>query len=278
MGKNKLPSILTPAGQYIQEIQRYPILSKEEEFEIAVGYYKHKDIEAAHKLVVSNLRFVIKIANEYANYGLKLLDLIQEGNMGLMRAVKTFNPYKDTRLITYAVWWIRSYIHDYIQRNWSMVKIGTTQAQRKLFYRLRQEKSLLEQLGIEETPKLLAEKIGVREKDVIEMDQRLSGRDVSLEQPLSEDSKTSKLDFIADDRGNVEQVLAEKEEEVILQNKMRVFEKTLKDRDLFIYKERLISENPMTLQEIADKYGISKERARQLEEKIKKNLKGFLTK
>lgn len=276
MGKNKLPSILTPAGQYIQEIQRYPILSKEEEFEIAVRYHKHKDIEAAHKLVVSNLRFVIKIANEYANYGLKLLDLIQEGNMGLMRAVKTFNPYKDTRLITYAVWWIRSYIHDYIQRNWSMVKIGTTQAQRKLFYRLRQEKSLLEQLDIEETPKLLAEKIGVREKDVIEMDQRLSGRDISLEQPLSEDGKTSKLDFIADDRGNVEQVLAEKEEAVIFQNKMRVFEKTLKDRDLFIYKERLISENPMTLQEIADKYGISKERARQLEEKIKKNLKNFL--
>ncbi|MEK7790293.1 MAG: RNA polymerase factor sigma-32 [Deltaproteobacteria bacterium] len=277
MGKNKLPSILTPAGQYIQEIQRYPLLSKEEEFDLAVRYHKHKDIEAAHKLVVSNLRFVITIANEYARYGLKLLDLIQEGNMGLMRAVKTFNPYKDTRLITYAVWWIRSYIHDYIQRNWSMVKIGTTQAQRKLFYRLRQEKSLLEQLDIEETPKLLAEKIGVREKDVIEMDQRLSGRDVSLEQPLSEDSKASRLDFIADDQGNVEQVLAEKEEEVILQNKMQIFEKTLKDRDLFIYKERLVSENPMTLQEIADKYGISKERARQLEEKIKKNLKGFLT-
>lgn len=276
MGKSKLPSILTPAGQYIQEIQRYPLLSREEEFDLAVRYHTHKDIEAAHKLVVSNLRFVITIANEYANYGLKLLDLIQEGNMGLMRAVKTFNPYKDTRLITYAVWWIRSYIHDYIQRNWSMVKIGTTQAQRKLFYRLRQEKSLLEQLDIEETPKLLAEKIGVREKDVIEMDQRLSGRDVSLEQPISEDSKASKLDFIADDQGNVEQVLVEKEEEVILRNKMHDFEKTLKDRDLFIYKERLISENPLTLQEIADKYGISKERARQLEEKIKKNLKNFL--
>ncbi len=278
MAKNKLPSILTPAGQYIQEVQKYPLLSREEEFELAVRYHKHKDIEAAHKLVVSNLRFVITIANEYARYGLKLLDLIQEGNMGLMRAVKTFNPYKDTRLITYAVWWIRSYIHDYIQRNWSMVKIGTTQAQRKLFYRLQREKSLLEQLDIEETPKLLAERIGVREKDVIEMDQRLSGRDVSLEQPISEDSKASKLDFIADNQGNVEQVLSEKEEEKILQNKMHDFEKTLKDRDLFIYKERLVSENPMTLQEIADKYKISKERARQLEEKIKKNLKGFLTK
>lgn len=278
MAKNKLPSVLTPTARYIQEVLKYPVLSKEQEFELAVRYHKHKEVEAAHKLVVSNLRFVIKIANEYANYGLKLLDLIQEGNIGLMRAVKTYNPYKDTRLITYAVWWIRSYIHDYIQRNWSMVKIGTTQAQRKLFYRLRQEKALLEQLDIEETPKLLAEKIGVREKDVIEMDQRLSQRDVSLEQPVFDDGKATKLDFIADDHGNVEQVLAEKEEEVILKNKMQIFEKTLKDRDLFIYKKRLVSEDPMTLQEIADKYKISKERARQLEEKIKKNLKGFLTK
>src|SRR3989338_10818494 len=144
--KNSLPQVISPAERYIQEVLRYPMLSKDEEFDLAVRYWKNKDLESAHKLVTSNLRFVIKIANEYAKYGLKLMDIVQEGNMGLMRAVKTYNPYKDTRLITYAVWWIRSYIHDYIQRNWSLVKMGTTQAQRKLFYRLKNEQKALEQL------------------------------------------------------------------------------------------------------------------------------------
>src|SRR3989338_8670188 len=185
--KNSLPQVISPAERYIQEVLRYPMLSRDEEFELAVHYWKNKDLEAAHKLVTSNLRFVIKIANEYANYGLKLMDVVQEGNMGLMRAVKTYNPYKNTRLITYAVWWIRSYIHDYIQRNWSLVKIGTTQAQRKLFYKLQKEKQKLDQYDLEASPKLLAQKLGVREKDVIEMDQRMHSRDISLDAPLKAD-------------------------------------------------------------------------------------------
>ncbi len=278
MAKNSLPQIISPSEQYIKEVLRYPLLSKEEEFELAARYWKDKDLESAHKLVTSNLRFVIKIANEYANYGLKLMDVIQEGNIGLMRAVKTYNPYKDTRLITYAVWWIRSYIHDYIQRNWSLVKIGTTQAQRKLFYKLQKEKQKLDHYDLETSPKLLAQKLGVREKDVIEMDQRMQGRDISLDAPLKkgDDDKNTRIDFIADDKGNVEQFLAEKEEALMMQNKLKEFEKTLKERNLFIYKKRLVAEKPMTLQAIANKYKISKERARQLEEKIKTNLKMFL--
>lgn len=273
-----LPQTISPGDRYIQEVIQYPILSKEEEFELAVRYQKNKEIEAAHKLVVANLRFVIKIANEYASYGLKLMDIVQEGNIGLMRAVKTYNPYKNTRLITYAVWWIRSYIHDYIQKNWSLVKIGTTQAQRKLFYKLKKEKEALEKFDLEETPKLLAEKLGVREKDIIEMDQRMQGRDISLDAPLSPDDDNSmRVNFIADSQGNVENLMEEKEEALIMGDKLKQFEKTLKDRDLFIYRKRLISEKPMTLQAIADKYKISKERARQLEEKIKNNLKKFLT-
>lgn len=275
--RKSLPGIVSPETQYIKEIQRYPVLTKEQEFELAVKYFKEKEVESAHQLVVANLRFVIKIANEYANYGLKLIDLIQEGNIGLMRAVKTFNPYRDTRLITYAVWWIRSYIHDYIQHNWSMVKIGTTQAQRKLFYRLKKEKEELRHLHLDDSPKLLAHKMGVREKDVVEMEQRMSARDVSLNAPLTDEDKKTHIDFVADEHNSVEQVLEEKESEIILKEKLESFEKTLKDRDLYIFQQRLLSENPITLQSIADKYNISKERARQLEERIKKNLKSFLS-
>ncbi|MBI4040354.1 MAG: RNA polymerase factor sigma-32 [Deltaproteobacteria bacterium] len=278
MSKHKsVPAVLDPLAQYANQIQQYPVLNKEEEFRLAVRYHKHKDLEAAHKLVVSNLRFVIKIANEYAHYGLKILDLIQEGNIGLMRAVKTYNPYKDTRLITYAVWWIRSYIHDYIQHNWSLVKIGTTQAQRKLFYKLQQEKDELSKLELEQTPKLLAHKLGVKEKEVIEMENRMRSRDVSLDTPISEDEKASHLEFVADQQNSAEQQLSDEEQKIIVQQKMEAFEKHLKGRDLYIYKNRLISENPMSLQEIGDHFQISKERARQLEERIKQKLKNFLS-
>lgn len=247
---------------------------------MAVRYVENKDLESAHKLITANLRFVIKIANEYIKYGLRMIDLIQEGNIGLMRAVKTYNPYKDTRLITYAVWWIRSYIHDYIQRNWSMVKMGTTQAQRRLFYRLKKEKEALERMNIDivNAPKLIADKLGIREKDVIEMDQRLKARDLSLDAPISKDDETtSHLNFIADEQGNVEEILSHNEESYLMRKQLKAFESSLKDRDLFIYQQRLVSDTPMTLQAIADRYKISKERARQLEVKIKKNLKNFLS-
>ena len=282
MTKNKsLPKVLSSTERYIQEIQQYPLLRKEEEFELAVQYYKHKDLKAAHRMVTANLRFVIKIANEYANYGLQILDIIQEGNIGLMRAVKTYNPYKDTRLITYAVWWIRSYIHDYIQRNWSLVKMGTTQAQRKLFYRLKKEQKALEQLeylSSTEKIKRISKALGVKEKEVIEMNQRLAGKDFSLDTPIASDNeKTTHLHFIADEKGNVEQVLQQKEEALLLKRKLEAFEKELTKRDHFIFQKRMIAEKQMTLQAIADKYKISKQRARHLEEKIKNSLKKFLT-
>src|SRR3989338_9117039 len=196
--KSYFPTVTTPYERYLQEIQKFPLLSREEEHELAHRYYKTGELEIAHKLVTANLRFVIKIANEYAAYGLRIMDLIQEGNIGLMRAVKTFNPYKSTRLITYAVWWIRSYIHDYIQRSWSLVKVGTTQSQRKLFYKLRQEKAPLEQLGLGRDIKLLSERLGVKEKEIEEMEGRLAARDVSLDTPFSEEGKALRLDLLED--------------------------------------------------------------------------------
>ena len=277
MGKKKsLPSLADPLQRYIAEASQYPLLSKNEEHDLAIRYFKQGDIEAAHKLVTANLRFVIKIAYEYAKYGLRLIDLVQEGNIGLMRAVKSFNPYKDTRLITYAVWWIRSYIHDYIQKNWSLVKIGTTQAQRKLFYQLQKERDELAKYNIQETPKLLADKLNVKEEEVVEMQKRMKSRDLSLDAPIGDEDKSTHIDFVADESGQVEEILSEKEEEHLMMIRMKKFEHSLKGRDLFIYQKRLISDAPMSLQELGDHFGVSKERARQLEERIKKGLKQSL--
>lgn len=277
-GVARTPAIISPYSQYLAEIHRYPLLTKEEEYEIAIKFYKTGDPKAAHILVTSNLRFVVKIAQEYANYGIKVLDLIQEGNIGLMRAVKTFNPYKDVRLVTYAVWWIRAYIQDYIQRNWSMVKIGTTQAQRKLFYKLNQEKRKLDVLGLPVDVKLLSQKLEMKEKEVAEMEKRLSARDLSLDEPLREEGRARIGDTIAAEMapGAEEQLLLE-QEAALFKHHLEEFKETLSIRDRDILELRLLSEHPLTLEEIGQKHGITKERVRQLENEIKGRLKTFLT-
>lgn len=264
---------------YIAEIQRHPLLTKEEEKELAVKYYETKDRESLQRLVTSNLRFVVKIAYEYINYRMKLLDLIQEGNMGLLKAVQDFNPYKEVRLTTYAVWWIRSYIQDAILKNYSLVKMGTTQAQKRLFYRLRKEQKKLDQMGIgspSQNIKLLASKLDVKEKEVEEMDQRLSQVDVSLNAPIKSDEKKEHIQSFADPKESVEDALGNEEQRIIFKRILEKFSADLEGREKLIFMERLISENPLTLQEIGDKYNITKERARQLEEHLKEKLKNYM--
>ena len=264
---------------YLREIQRYPLLTRDEERDLAVKYHQTQDREALQKLVTSNLRFVVKVAYEYVHYRLKLLDLIQEGNMGLVKAVQEFDPYKDVRLTTYAVWWIRSYIQDAILKNYSLVKIGTTQAQKRLFYRLRQEQRKLEQMGIlpQERVKLLASKLDVKEKEVEEMQQRLSANDLSLNAPVTEGEDRQRIQTLADPSAPPDEVLGETEQAELFKKVLHEFARSLEGREKVIFHDRLISENPLTLQEIGDKYKITKERARQIEEQIKGKLKDYVS-
>jgi len=284
-GKSKLPAKEDGTSKYLAEISKYPLLSKEEEFELARKLYHEKDESAAQKLVTSNLRFVVKIAGEYTKFGLKLLDLIQEGNMGLLIAVKKFNPYRETKLTSYAVWWIRRYIHDYMLRKWSLVKIGTTAAQKKLFYKLRQEQEKLKTyLEYGNAPRLLEHKIiaknlGVKEKEVAEMEMRMQGGDLSLDAPVGDESDSDKfLDTLKDNTPDAEETLSRNNLRAIFQETLEKYTETLSSRDRYILEKRLIAEDPVNLREIGEKYNISRERVRQLEERIKKNLKDFILK
>ena len=234
------------------------------------------DSEAAYTLVTSNLRLVVKIALEFQRIWMQnLLDLIQEGNIGLMQAVKKFDPYKNVKFSYYASFWIKAYILKFIMDNWRLVKIGTTQGQRKLFFRLKKEKQKLIEQGFDPKPKLLSERLGVSEKEVIDMDQRLDGWDVSLDAPVKDDSDTGRIDFLSSDSDSVEDRVAKKEMEKLLHTKIDEFKKTLNDRELEIFDMRIFSDAPLTLQDIGDKYGISRERVRQVEKNIIKKIKTF---
>ena len=263
---------------YLREIQKYPILSKEEEHELAIHFKETQDRETLQKLVTANLRFVVKIAFEYIHYRVKLLDLIQEGNMGLVKAVQEFDPYKDVRLTTYAVWWIRSYIQEAILKNYSLVKIGTTQAQKRLFYRLKKEQKRLEQEGISPSQgvKLLAERLDVKEKEIEEMSQRLSHNDVSLNAPLNHDEKSERINHLASSQEPPDVTLGDAEQETLFKKILKQFGETLEGREKVVFYDRLVSENPMTLQEIGEKYKFTKERARQIEEQVKEKLKKYM--
>lgn len=265
-----------PLRHYMAEIRRYRFLTKEEEFRLAVQYQKEEDLDAVSKLVMANLKIVVIIAMEYKNLGMNMMDLIQEGNLGLMQAVKKFDPYREIRLVTYATWWIRAYILRYIINNWRLVKIGTTQAQRKLFFNLMKEKARLESLGYEAGPKLIASGLGVKEKEVIEMDQRLGSREMSLDEPLKEDAETTLLSILPSRETPVDDRLAEEEISALFRDKIAEFSRTMNERDLDILKNRILSESPKSLSEIGKAYGISKERVRQLEENIIKRLKKYL--
>lgn len=265
-----------PLQRYLTEIRRYPLLSREEEHELGVRYREHKDVEAAYRLVTANLRLVVMIAREYQRAFRNLLDLIQEGNIGLMEAVKNFDPYRGIRFPSYAVWWIRAYIIRYVMNNWRMVKIGTTQAQRKLFFNLQKEKDRLEAEGFVAGPKLLAKRLDVKESEVVEMEQRLAARDLSVDAPIEAGDATTMLDFLPSPEGNVEDAVAAAESRELISQKVKEFGEHLSGKDRVIFDSRLMAEEPLTLQEIGDRYGISRERVRQIEERIKKKLKAYL--
>jgi len=264
--------------RYLAEIRRYPLLTREEEHRIAVEYKQFGNLEAAYKLVTSNLRLVVMIAREYQRAFRSLLDLIQEGNIGLMEAVKNFDPYRGIRFPSYAAWWIRAYILRYLINNWRMVKIGTTQAQRKLFFNLQKEKERLEAEGFTLGPKLLAQRLNVKEGEVVEMEQRLASRDLSTDAPVGDDEGATLLSFMADQKETPEEHFAGAEYRRMLSEKIEEFSKGLKDKELAIFRERLLNEEPLTLREIGARYGISRERVRQIEERVKKKLKDYLGK
>ena len=270
----ELPSVASTLEIYIAQINRYPILSADEEFRYAVKFKKYSDMDAAEKLVVSNLRFVVKIAHEYRNYGVKLADLIQEGNIGLMHAVKKFDPYKGYRLISYAVWWIRAYIQNYVIKSWSLVKIGTTQAQRKLFFKLGQAKKKLEALS-QKNPEFgeIAESLGVKETEIAEMDQRLTYRDLSLDSYISGEGETSHIDNLPYEGEDQETSLIKKEEMEIVKRNIAGALTNLNERESYIVRHRIMTDNPKTLQEIGNKYKITRERARQIEKQALKKLR-----
>jgi RNA polymerase sigma-32 factor len=270
----ELPAVTGTLDIYIAEINRFSILTAEEEFKLAVRLKKYNDMAAAEKLVVSNLRFVVKIAHEYRNYGLKLSDLVQEGNIGLMHAVKKFDPYKGYRLISYAVWWIRAYMQNYIIKSWSLVKIGTTQAQRKLFFKLSQAKKRLEILS-QKNPEFIeiAESLGVKVAEIEEMDLRLSHRDLSLEAYVSEDGEMTHMDYLTYEGEDQETSLIKKEELSLVKRNIAGALATLNEKEKYIIKHRVMADNPFTLQEIGDRYRITRERARQIEKQALKKMR-----
>jgi RNA polymerase sigma-32 factor len=268
-----------PLAAYMAETRRYPLLTPEEEHDLAVRLVEHQDSAAARRLVEANLRLVVKIAYEYRRAHKNLLDLVQEGNIGLIQAVSKFDPYRGVKLSSYAAFWIRAYILKFILNNWRLVKIGTTQAQRKLFFNLRKEREKLEQLGFQPTSALLAEKLDVPEKEVVEMERRLAAPEASLDAPVgtSDDgAERTRLDYMPSEEDRPDRAVANSEFSQMLRAKLEQFASTLEGREQTIFRERWLTEEPKTLQEIGDQYNVSRERARQLEKRMLDRLKKFL--
>ncbi|MDR2947182.1 MAG: RNA polymerase factor sigma-32, partial [Candidatus Adiutrix sp.] len=263
-----------PLRAYLSEIRQFKLLTREEEEKLVGEYKKNDSPEAAQRLITSNLRLVVKIAMEFQSHWLNnLLDLIQEGNVGLMQALKKFDPGRGVKFSYYASYWIKAYILKYIMDNWRMVKVGTTQAQRKLFYNLRKERDKIVREGLEPGPKLLAERLGVAEAEVEEMDMRLSaGREVSLDAPIGPDSDQTQISLLPSEGEGAESLLANTQLRALLHDKLELFRETLSPREKIILETRLLAETPVTLQEIGEEFGISRERVRQLEERLRKTM------
>ena len=273
-----------PLRAYMAEVARHPVLSREEEHELALRYRDTGDVKAAYRLVAANLRLVVKIAHDYRRTAFQLLDLVQEGNLGLMQAVKKYDPMKGVKLSSYAAWWIRAYIIRFIMENWRLVKLGTTQAQRKLFFNLSKERERLLARGIDPTPQLLAKNLDVEEQDVQEMTARMSADDLSLDAPVhagDEGDHGSRMDRVAADAGpGAEAALADRELQALFRQKLTAFAATITDeRERYIYQQRLMppeGAEPLTLQEVGDRYKLTRERARQIEARLTKRLREYL--
>jgi RNA polymerase sigma-32 factor len=265
-----------PLQRYLSEISKYRLLTRDEERDYGIRVKEQADKDAAYVLVTANLRLVVKIALEFQRVWMQnLLDLIQEGNIGLMQAVKKFDPYKNVKFSYYASFWIKAYILKFIMDNWRLVKIGTTQGQRKLFFKLKKEKQRLIEQGFDPKPKLLSERLGVSEREIVDMDQRLDSWDVSLDAPLKNDSETERIEFLSTENESVEEQVSKKEIELLLHNKITEFRKKMSPREIEIFELRIFSDNPVTLQEIGDRYGISRERVRQIEKNIIRKMREF---
>ncbi len=268
-----------PLQRYLAEISNYKLLTREQEKEYGIKVQEHDDREAAYVLVTSNLRLVVKIALDFQRVWMQnLLDLIQEGNIGLIHAVRKFDPYKNVKFSYYASFWIKAYILKFIMDNWRLVKIGTTQGQRKLFFKLKKEKQKLIDQGFDPKPKLLSQNLGVSEKEIVDMDQRLDGWDLSLDAPYKDESDTERIEFITPDSESIEDQVAKKQIEALLHNKISEFRKEMTPREMEIFDLRIFSDSPVTLQKIGDRYGISRERVRQVEKNIIKKIRDFFKK
>ena len=277
MSTLNLPITTDTFEHYMVQVNRFDLLSAEQEYDLAVRHMQDGDMDAAHRLVCANLRFVVKVANEYRGYGLRLLDLVQEGNVGLMMAVKKFDPSRGTRLITYAVWWIRAYIQNYIMRSWSLVKIGTTQMQKKLFFKLAQTRNaLLNQTGSEDIEDI-ARELDVNQEIVVEMSQRMGRRDASLDVELTEGEGYTLLHTLPDKADNQETLLLAEEERRLNTERTQAALSILNPRERSIITQRILTDPPATLQDIADEYGVSRERIRQIEQNALQKLRKAMT-
>jgi RNA polymerase sigma-32 factor len=268
--------VSTGLQRYLAELRKYPLMTPQEERETAFKAYEQGDIEARNRLVTANLRLVVKIAMEYRRAYAQILDLIQEGNAGLVQAVNRFNPYRGVKLSTYSAWWIRAYILKFLMDNKSLVRMGTTDAQRKLFFRLRSEAEKMYALTQKFDAHLLAENIGVKESDVVEMQHRLTKNDVSLDAPLGEEGDARQVDTLVSTAEDPEHTYERLELLKLVREGARELERELNDRDRFIFSHRILADEPITLQDVGDKFGITRERARQLESRVLKRIKDKL--
>ncbi len=269
------PVLHSPLQQYLAEVRRYPLLTREEEQRLVKEYLEHGKRESGIQLILSNLRLVVSIARPYTRPGMEQLDLIQEGNVGLLQALKRYDPTKGTRFGSYAAWWIKAYILRYVVANFRLVKIGTTQDQRKLFYNLKKERHKLESQGFIPDTKMLADRLSVRERDIWQMEQRLGNREIPLHQPIGEDTGQTLLDIIPSQEVAIDTELADTQLKEIFRATLREFTETLNDRERFFLTHRILSETPVTLEELGKRFGVSKERSRQLQNRIIEKLRAF---
>jgi RNA polymerase sigma-32 factor len=268
-----------PLSAYMREVQRHPLLSPDDEHRLAVDYQKNpEDVAAAARLVTANLRLVVKIAYEYRRAYKNMMDLIQEGNIGLMQAVKKYDPYRGVKLSSYAAWWIRAYMLRFILNNWRLVKLGTTQAQRKLFFNLSKEKARLSAMGIEVTDAEIAKRLNVAEAEVAEMDKRLARSDASLDASVGESDGRSvaRVELMPSPGSLPDQMLEGAELSELLQGRLGEFREKLSGKDVIIFDKRVVADEPLTLQELGDEFGVSRERVRQLEARLTGKLRDYL--